>query len=286
MVRLSPQAGPERGRSLIAAILVGVAACLSGIAARAADDPPVADPPGEGGWIATVGGNMNISPRYLGAEIYGFGGLPDISFRKAGTPAEFSPPEDGLDFELLGDRVFSAGLVANIRESRYGSLDRQLRGLRSYPIAPDIGVYAQAWLLPEALRARVEVRQGLRDGDGTVADIFVDAVRRVGAFTLSAGPRMTFADASANRLEFGVSDDRATLNPAPAFHPSAGLRTVGLGAAVSYDWSPEWRTTLYYKYDRLVGDAAQSPIVRLYGSANQMTFGLGIHYSFRTPIFD
>ena len=102
------------------------------------------------------------------------------------------------------------------------------------------------------------------------------------------GGKATYAqlDASANRLEFGISDYRATLNPAPAFHPGAGLRTVGLGAAVSYDWSPEWRTTLYYKYDRLVGDAAQSPIVRLYGSANQMTFGLGIHYSFRTTIFD
>jgi outer membrane protein len=36
----------------------------------------------------------------------------------------------------------------------------------------------------------------------------------------------------------------------------------------------------YVEYEKLLGDAADSPLVRLRGSSNQTTFGVGASYSF------
>jgi outer membrane protein len=36
----------------------------------------------------------------------------------------------------------------------------------------------------------------------------------------------------------------------------------------------------YARYARLVGDAAKSPIVRQFGSRNQLSGGIGLNYTF------
>jgi outer membrane protein len=40
----------------------------------------------------------------------------------------------------------------------------------------------------------------------------------------------------------------------------------------------------YVEYDRLLGDAANSPLVTLRGSVNQTTVGVGASYSFDVRI--
>ncbi len=66
------------------------------------------------------------------------------------------------------------------------------------------------------------------------------------------------------------------------YDPSGGFTSVGAISAVSYDWSEQWSTTAYVTYKRLVGDAADSPIVKRYGSENQIGLGLTVSYSFAT----
>ena len=55
---------------------------------------------------------------------------------------------------------------------------------------------------------------------------------------------------------------------------------MGLEFGAEYAWSD--RITLYGDagYRRLVGDAADSPIVKRAGSENQFTAGLGLTYRF------
>jgi outer membrane protein len=36
----------------------------------------------------------------------------------------------------------------------------------------------------------------------------------------------------------------------------------------------------YARYERLVGDAARSPIIRALGSRNQLSGGVGLNYTF------
>jgi outer membrane scaffolding protein for murein synthesis (MipA/OmpV family) len=64
-------------------------------------------------------------------------------------------------------------------------------------------------------------------------------------------------------------------------------RRGGLGKAQAhrrpaawYRINPQWEVHAYVEYEKLLGDAADSPLVKLRGSSNQTTIGLGASYSF------
>jgi outer membrane protein len=44
-----------------------------------------------------------------------------------------------------------------------------------------------------------------------------------------------------------------------------------------------WGLFGFARYERLVGDAAKSPIVREFGSRNQLSGGIGLNYTFTIP---
>ena len=64
------------------------------------------------------------------------------------------------------------------------------------------------------------------------------------------------------------------------YDPSGGITSVGATLGASYNWSEQWSTTAYVTYKHLVGDAADSPIVKQFGSENQVGVGLTVSYSF------
>ena len=99
---------------------------------------------------------------------------------------------------------------------------------------------------------------------------------------LKLGPRLSFADSEYMSTYFGVSSGEATASGGrlAAYDAGGGFRDVGLEFGAEYAWSD--RITLYGDagYRRLVGDAADSPIVKRAGSENQFTAGLGLTYRF------
>ena len=117
---------------------------------------------------------------------------------------------------------------------------------------------------------RAEVRHGLRAHDGFAADFSADWVGKIDKLTLSAGPRLW-----GHRRQLGAAAVRR--DPAASAHNGffipyqvkGGVQSVRLGSTLSYDWSDQWRTTIFDRYDRLVGDAARSPITRRLGSSDQ-----------------
>ena len=46
------------------------------------------------------------------------------------------------------------------------------------------------------------------------------------------------------------------------------------------EFAKQWEVHSYVEYQRLLGDAAASPLVQQRGSPNQLTVGLGASYSF------
>lgn len=114
-------------------------------------------------------------------------------------------------------------------------------------------------------------------------DVSADIVRHVGPFTLSAGPRLTLADSDRMNLEFGVSEAGAARNGHVApYKAGGGVQSVGATAALSYAVTKDITLTIYDRYDRLLGDAADSPITQQFGSENQNTVGVGLTYTFHT----
>jgi outer membrane protein len=267
-------------RSLVLAPFVLAGSAL--VSAQAAD-PVFATPSAiPSGWIVTLKGNLKVGPSYPGADDYSVFGYPSLSFRRVGTVERFSAPDDGLSLSFLEESAFRIGAVGRFQGGRYLQDDRRLFGLRKVDWAVEPGIFVEYWPL-EFLRARAELRHGINGHEGFVADLGLDVVQRFGAVTLSAGPRLALGDNEFTRTYFGVTPVEAALNgQVTAYRPSGGITSVGATAAVSYDWSPQWSTTAFATYRRLVGDAADSPIVERFGSENQLGLGLSLSYSFET----
>ena len=275
--------GPDEGCPLrflpfLVCLLAGQAASR----AMAADAPPVTTPTPASGWIVTLGISPSVGPRYDGARLYGVAAGPSLDIRRADEPKGFSSPDDGFDITLFSTDHFAIGPVINARGGRYRSADRSLNGLRDVPWTIEGGVFVEFWPIQDHLRTRLEVRHGFRGrSDGFVGDISVDWVQPFGRFTLSGGPRVSVADGDYMDANFGVLPNDARNNGrVTAFDAGPGGKSVGLEVALAYDWSASWSSTAFMRYDRLIGDAAKSPIVRNFGSRDQFTVGSVLSYSF------
>jgi MipA family protein len=109
------------------------------------------------------------------------------------------------------------------------------------------------------------------------ADVIIPIIQRL---TLSAGPRFTWESTKATSPYFGIDAVQAMATGLPAFNAKGGAHSVGAGAQVSYRITPQWEVHAYVEYERLLGDAAKSPLVTLRGSPNQTTVGIGASYAF------
>ncbi len=254
---------------------------LATSAARAEDSVLFNDKPATG-WIITVSGTTQLGPAYEGANVARLGVIPGISWRKVGEKADFSAPDDGLDYALINIGRFNAGPVGNFRAGRYLSDDKDLIGLKKIPWTVEGGAYAEFWPVEDVVRTRVEVRHGLHGHHGTLADFSADLVQKIGAFRVSAGPRMEVADEAFMRKNFGISRRDSLRNGfLQPFDPNPGLKSFGAMVSANYAWSESWNTTAFGRLDRLVGDAAKSPLVSTIGQRNQLTVGIQMNYSFK-----
>ena len=249
-----------------------------------AADPLLAAPPPAlpAGWVVTVTANAKVGPTYPGAEDYSFIAFPSFGFRRVGEPKRFSSPDDGFSLPVYDTAALRFGIAGRFRGGRYLGDDRRLFGFKDVRWAVEPGIFLEVWPL-EMLRLRAEFLHGVNGHHGFVANLGADLVGRFGRFTASAGPRLALGDEDFMETYFGVRPFEAALNGlVTPYRPSGGATSVGVSTALSYDWSEEISTTVSASYARLVGDAADSPIVKRFGSENQFTVGASISYSFTT----
>jgi len=246
--------------------------------ASAQSEPPRAAPAPD--WTLTLGVEGRVLPSFEGSDRYIFAPYPVFDVRRAGTPRRFSSPRDGISAALVNIGQFRLGPTGKILLPRKESDDPALRGLGDVDWTVELGLFAEYWWQPW-LRTRAEVRQGIGGHYGVVAELTADVVIPASErLTLSAGPRLKLATGAALKPYFGVDAMQSVNSGLPVYDPSGGVRAYGLGAQARYQWTPQWATNLFVEYDRLVGDAAKSPILSRNGSANQVTVGIGVSYTF------
>lgn len=260
------------------AMLAGAALLTLCAAPAAAQDDDSAD---DGGWIVTVGAGAQAYPKFPGADDLGIYPMPIVGLRRAGRPVPLEAPDEGFGFGLLGeDSPINIGPAVNFQRKRR----QQDVGLAVENVGwtVEAGGFVEAFL-GENFRIRGEARQGINGHRGLVGDLGADLFARSGGgnTVFSIGPRLRWGDNDYMDAYFGVSPEVSIQTPLATYNPGSGIYAVGGTAGLRLDIGGGFAIHGYGRYDRLVGDAADSPIVTQVGSRNQWGGGLGLSYSFR-----
>ncbi|MBV9114662.1 MAG: MipA/OmpV family protein [Hyphomicrobiales bacterium] len=287
--------GPFGARRIGHLVCAGMASALSMLPLAASIDaalsadfgqpqagvPASVPTPLDSGWIATLKVTTDLLPDWEGAKSYSFLAYPSVSLRRADA-RDWSAPDDGLDFSIYDASGFSIGPVARYELGRYRSDDpRALFGIHDVPWSIEAGGFAEFWPIPNTFRARIEIRHGIAAGNGFVADAAADYLLHFGPATFALGPRLSLGDRDFMRTQFGVTLTDSLQNGAVTpFKPDGGLKSAGVATSVTYEFSKEWSAVVDGGYDRLVADAAKSPLVKKLGSPDQFRVGLTVNYSF------
>ena len=123
--------------------------------------------------------------------------------------------------------------------------------------------------------------KGVNGHEGLVGTISADKIWRDGdRYVISLGPRVLFSDARYQRAYFGISPAVSLASGLPAYRPGSGVYGGAVASGVTYALNNRWGLFGFARYERLVGDAAKSPIIREFGSRNQLSGGIGLNYTF------
>src|SRR5262249_15125353 len=95
------------------------------------------------------------------------------------------------------------------------------------------------------------------------------------------GGGVTWASESFMQQRFGVTPSAAASSGLPVFDAGSGMRQYYVWPAVIVRVSEKWFVGGGAFYQRLTGDAADSPIVTQRGDPNQWTIGVGAGYAWR-----
>ena len=255
--------------------LIG-AACLAVSAAPAAAQDVESQ---SRDWIVSLGAGARISPEYPGADSYGFTPMPYFDLRREGDPLPIEAPDEGSGFGFLGDdSAFDFGPSIQFQGKRREEDVGAPVGDVGFTV--EAGAFAQVFV-GDNFRLRTEGRRGIGGHKGWVGDVMADFVLRDDdTYVFTIGPRARWANDRYHDAYFSVTPTVAAAAGLPAFDADDGFYSVGAYAGLTYMLGRNWGVYTYAGYDRLVGDAADSPIVRTFGSRDQFSGGLALFYSF------
>ncbi len=225
-----------------------------------------------------VGLGPQLVPSYPGADGVSLRPFVDVVSARGAESLPFEAPDESTGFAVLTRGRFAIGPALGFEGSRTA---------RDVGVAlPRVGFTVEAggfvqYALTDQIRLRAEVRQGLGGHKGLIANVGGDYVARHGDdWLFSIGPRVTFADGRYHDAFFSVAPAVAATTGLPAFDAKGGLQAAGVTAGFVRHLGGRWGVSTYAKYDRLVDDPARSPIVRRFGSRNQMSGGFALTYTF------
>jgi outer membrane protein len=224
-----------------------------------------------------IGAGAELRPEYPGADKDKAGPLFDVSIAHGTDPFKFKAPDDSGGIALVNSRGFSFGPAANL----VGSRNDSDVGAPVGRVGPTVEVGAFAGYRFDNYRVRAELLKGIGGHKGVRGELAVDRIWRDGdRYVFSLGPRVLFSDSQYERAFFGVTPTAALATGLPAFRPNGGIYGIAAASGLTVQLGDHWGLFGYARYERLIGDAAKSPIVRQYGSRNQVSAGLGLSYTF------
>lgn len=269
--------------------ILSVIVCLSMAGSAPAEANDFVDGFGEGSRSLTLGGGVMVRPKYEGSDEHDVYGYPLIIPR-------LSDPNDQSLFAQFRRRVsvqgiddirfrafdwsgFEIGPVAGYRPGRDQDDATRLLGLGDVDGGLAVGGYV-GYRFANVLLDASATTQVTGDDTGLIVRLGAEVEHRLSPrLELTTRVGTTIASDDYAEAFFGISALQSAQSFAnlPAYDASAGIKDVFVDVTANLDLTDKWLLQVGGRYARLVGDAADSPIVE---TEDQFFGRVGLGYKF------
>jgi outer membrane scaffolding protein for murein synthesis (MipA/OmpV family) len=223
------------------------------------------------------------SPDYEGSDEYGVKALPLVSFRYKDL---IEVDNNNLRVNLFGlgsrdkNKRFRAGPQVKVDFGRDENDSPDLAGLGDIGTSVELGAYGSYRLGPTRTRFRLlhDVAGG-HSGTKIIGDVRL-VLLKTEQMAVTGSISSTWADGGYMETFFSVNPSQSLASGLPAYNAGAGIKDIRVGITADYELSKRWAVLAHASYTRLLGDAADSPIVSQRGSASQAAAGVFAILSF------
>ncbi len=239
-------------------------------------------------WRLTLGVGGSVSPDYEGSDDYEATPLPliELSWRDIVSVGTLGGPGIKVNYFKLKGPTPKDHLTLSATAGYGGGRDQNdndaLQGLGDLDSGANLrlGADYQYQNFGVSLAVNWDVT-GDRDGTTVTAGVHYSFALGSPKTLLTLGTGFTWADDEYMGNIFGISGAQAAASRRgfAAFDASSGIKDVGVNAMVMHRWDENIGILGQIGYSRLVGDAADSPIVDQDGDAGQFSVLLGVTYS-------
>jgi MipA family protein len=237
-----------------------------------------------------MGIGIGAAPDYIGSDDYTVIPLPNFELSYAGYALRSS--RLGVEADLVAVTGIDAGPIIRYDRGRSSNVDDSVVALLpEVNGSVELGGFVGAGLplsvagleSSSIMTGRVEYLQGLDGGhEGATIGASVGLVSPVtDSLTLISSLSATYMSGNYADSYFDVSAAGSAASGLSVYDADNGFRDVGITFVANYELNENWSVNGVSSFSRLIGDAADSPIVAERGSQNQFLGGLGFSYTFR-----
>ncbi|HYN37760.1 MAG TPA: MipA/OmpV family protein [Rhodospirillales bacterium] len=241
---------------------------------------------------AIVGLGIGVSPDYEGSGSYQFGLVPfgRFSYLEHQQYLEFGPNPGSRTYQarlnVLPYEGIEMGPMLTYRPGRKNVESQAVRRLPNIDNGAEAGGFARYWLPLDLGRQRVGVDlAGAADISGAYDGWWMQPglIYKAGVSeSVSVTGRLyaDYADKDYMQTYFGINANQSARSGLRERDADDGFKDVGLTLAVNWQFAKHWFTGASATYERLIADAASSPVTRNAGNQNQGSGGVFVGYKF------
>lgn len=234
-------------------------------------------------WSVNLGAGAMYRPDYEGSDDYEVRGLPIVGINYRDIIVLRGPSLMIDVVELSGTGLaenLSFGPLVKFDPGREADDNPILRNLGDIDQGALAGVFIGYELGPVELELEV-AQDATSRYEGFIAEIkagygFMLAQRLRAQFEISG----SWSNDDYTQAYFGITQAQAQASGLRQYTAEAGMKDASASFSLHYLASEHWRVSGRFGYRRLLGDAADSPLVEDEGSANQASAAVFVSYQF------
>ncbi|MBW2562239.1 MAG: MipA/OmpV family protein [Deltaproteobacteria bacterium] len=252
-------------------------ACIVFDGASIAAPPQRQDQPSVQGedWSVRIGALGFYKPAYEGSDDYELRGFPlvDITWRDT----IFLNAHTGLGAYVWNRNNCKLGLAVGYTFGRDEDDSADLRGLGDIDDGATASVLFRWAAGDAALHARYEQQITGQDTGFQVNLGLGYELRIAEKTTVKPSIQTTYASSDYMEEYFGISPGQSSRSGIRVYDADSGFKSLGFQIMAIYRLDQHWGIQAGAVYDRLVGEAADSPVVK---NENQYRVSTGLSYTF------